>query len=197
MPWLKCVPIIGVDVMSNGAMPDIRLVPLGLNHIDDEYVSWFENDDGHLDYFTGSGRVFTKEVIVQDYNDGLSSGKWFYYLIESASGDKVGNVKIGPIDQKNKTSDLVCLIGNRDYLGKGLAKQAIMLANKIAFEKHDIRRLHGGMYAGNIPSIKAYTRAGWFVEATFKGYYWVNGKSEDRVCVACLNPKYFPHDVSG
>lgn len=171
---------------------DFQLIPLERKHIDAEYVSWFQNEDGHLDYFTGSGREFSENIIVDDYQAGISTGKWFYYLIESASGEKIGNVKIGPIDHRNKTSDLVCLVGNRSYLGKGIASRAIAIANKIAFEKYDIRRLHGGMYASNVPSIKAYKRAGWYVEATFKGYYWVNGESEDRVCVACLNPKYFP-----
>jgi RimJ/RimL family protein N-acetyltransferase len=177
--------------MSSNENETIHLVPMEEHHIDEEYVSWFENADGHLDYFTGSGRVFTREMLIEDFKKGKETGSWFYYLIESNNGEKIGNVKIGPIDKRNKTSDLVCLIGNRKFLGKGIAKKAIATANNIAFEDYDIRRLHGGMYASNIPSIKAYTRAGWFIEATFKGYYWVDDKSEDRVCVACLNPAYF------
>ena len=168
------------------------LTPLEIQEIDEEYVSWFNNDDGHLDYFTGSGRIFSKEVIVKDFHEGIASRNWFYYLIRAGSGEKIGNIKIGPIDQRNKTSDLVCLVGNRSYLGKGIASRAILIANKIAFEEYDIRRLHSGMYASNVSSIKAYTRAKWYIEATLKGYYWVSSKSEDRVCVACLNPKYFP-----
>jgi RimJ/RimL family protein N-acetyltransferase len=77
-------------------------------------------------------------------------------------------------------------------VGKGLASRIIAVANTIAFEELDIRRLHGGMYASHVASIKAYTRAGWYVEATFKGYYLSDGESMDRVCVCCLNPKYFP-----
>lgn len=175
---------------------EFKLIPLNIEHIDDEYTSWFDNGDGHLDYFTGSGRKFSKEIILKDFQDGIETGKWFYYLIESESGNKIGNIKIGPIDQRNKTSDLVCLIGNRDYLGRGIASRAIALANKIAFEKYDIRRLHGGMYASNLASIKAYTKAGWNVEATLKGYYWINSESEDRICVACMNPKYFINELS-
>lgn len=170
----------------------ITLRRLDTSDIDDEYLSWFKNDDGHLDYFTGSGRVFTKEMIVNDYNKGVESGLWTYFLIEGPRGEKVGNVKIGPIDLRNKTSDLVCLMGNRKFLGQGIAKRAIALASDIAFSTFDIRRLQGGMLAGNIASIKAYTAAGWVVEATQHGYYWVNGQSVDRVCVCCLNPKYFP-----
>lgn len=174
---------------------EIKLRPLVLSDIDDEYCDWYKNNDGHLNFFTGSGRVFSRETLINDFKDGLGSCKWFYYVIESCSGDKIGNVKIGPIDIKNKTSDLVCLIGNRNYLGKGMASKAISIANLIAFDVHDIRRLQGGMYASNVSSIKAYTRASWFIEGVFVGYYLLNGLVEDRVCVACLNPKYFTIDL--
>lgn len=171
---------------------EIALVELKLDDIDDEYCGWYQGDDGHLDYFTGSGRVFDKEMLIRDYDEGVRTNRWHYFLIMTSDGEKIGNVKIGPIDWKNRTSDLVCLIGNRAFLRKGLARMAILMANRIAFERFDIRRLHSGMYASNVASIKAYTRAGWVVEGTFKGYYLANERSEDRVCVACFNPKYFP-----
>lgn len=169
---------------------DISLRLLKDNDIDEEYISWFNNSDGHLDFYTGSGRVFDKRTILEDFRLGEESKKWFYYVIES-NAKKIGNVKIGPIDLRNKTSDLVCFIGDRNFLGKGLATKAITLANEIAFNTYDIRRLQGGMYATNIPSIKAYTRAGWIIEATLEGFYWVDDKAVDRVCVACFNPTYF------
>lgn len=171
---------------------EIFLRPLEREDIDQEYCAWYTNDDGHLNYFTGSGRIFNREILLRDFEDGHGSGRWFYYIIQAASGERIGNVKIGPIDKRNKTSDLVCMIGNRAFLGRGLAAKAISLANIIAFEQYDIRRLQGGIYADNVPSIKAYTKAGWVVEATFKGFYWVNGAPQDRICVACFNPKYFP-----
>jgi RimJ/RimL family protein N-acetyltransferase len=179
-------------IMPNKNDMQITLILLEERHIDDTYVSWFDNSDGHLNYYTGSGRTFTREVILEDFKKGKESGDWFYYLIQDCDGKSIGNIKIGPIDHRNKTSDLVCLIGNRNFLGKGIAVKAISLANRIAFKEYDIRRLHSGIYASNIPSIKAYTKAGWFIEATLKGYYWKDGKSEDRICIACLNPKYFP-----
>ena len=169
----------------------IKIRPLVVDDIDIEYCRWYENNDGHLNFFTGSGRIFSLDVLLSDFKEGIKSSRWFYYIIENDSGEKIGNVKIGPIDLINKTSDLVCLIGNRNYIGKGISSKAIAAANLIAFEKHDIRRLQGGMYASNISSIKAYTRANWVIEGISKGFYLLNGLSEDRVCVACLNPRYF------
>lgn len=172
----------------------LLLNPLKTAEIDDEFVSWYQNEDGHLDFFTGSRRSFSRDDLLVWIGDSKEQNTHLY-LISNDAGDRIGTIKIGPIDLVNKTSDLVCLIGNRDFLGRGLAKEAIALGNQIAFDKLDIRRLHGGMYESNIASIKAYTRAGWVIEGRFKGYYWVDGKPVDRVCVACFNPNYFPEET--
>lgn len=173
-------------------MTAITLRKATIEDINEEYVSWYQNKDGHLDYFTGSGRVFDHQTLMGDFQKGEELSSWFYYLIiHNESNRAIGTLKIGPIDRKNKIADMVCLIGNRDYLGKGYSVEALKSGIKIAFEKYDIRRLQSGMLKANTPSIKAYTRAGWFIEATMKGFYWIDNKSVDRVCVACLNPKYF------
>jgi len=171
---------------------DIHLRPATREDIDDEYVGWYSNDDGHLDYFTGSGRAFDRDTLVQDFEQGIESGRWYYHVIETGDGERIGTLKIGPIDTRNKTADLVALIGKREFLGQGLATKAIALGNQLAFDKYDIRRLQSGIFATNLPAIKAYTRAGWVVEATLRGYYLRDGEPVDRVCVACFNPEYFP-----
>jgi len=171
---------------------EIHLRPATPEDFDETFVGWYANDDGHLDYFTGSGRVFDRDTLVKDFELGRDSGRWFYYLIETATGQRIGTLKIGPIDLRNKTADLVALIGNRDFLGQGLATRAIVLGNALAFQEHDVRRLQSGIFATNVAAIKAYTRAGWFIEATMQGYYLRDGQPVDRVCVAFLNPKYFP-----
>jgi [ribosomal protein S5]-alanine N-acetyltransferase len=170
---------------------EFTLRPLKINDIDEEYCNWYENDDGHLNYFSGSGRVFNPDILLRDFESSIINNDTFYYLISAKSGARIGTIKIGPVDSNNKTSDLVCLIGNRSFIGKGIGSRAIAIASELAFKKHDIRRLHSGMHANNLSSIKAYTKAGWFIEGIFKGYYLLNGVAADRVCVACLNPSYF------
>ncbi len=174
---------------------DINIRELSLDDVDDEFVSWYQNDDGHLNFFTGSRRSFVREDLQKMLGESIHRNEHFF-LVLTKSGDRIGTVKIGPVDYRNKTSDLVCMIGTREYLGRGLAALIISHANEIAFQNLDIRRLHGGMYETNVASIKAYTRAGWYIEGKMKGYYWVNGAPMDRICVACLNPAYFPDEVT-
>lgn len=173
--------------------PGVTLRPVTIDDVDDEYVRWYTNDDGHLDYFSGSGRVFDREWLLADRAQGLAEERWFYYMIE-AHGQRLGTVRIGPIDQRNRTSDLVCLIGNRAFAGKGYGSRAVAAGTERAFDAHGIRRLHSGMYETNQSSIRAYVKGGWHIEARMRGFYLVGEQAVDRICVACLNPRFFADD---
>lgn len=166
-----------------------------VSEITERVMDWF-NDEQLMKYYTNSRRQITKESLLNAIEDGEKKGNQFTFGIYRKDGDVlIGTLKIGPINFNHKTSDLVALIGDRTYLGKGLAPIAIALGNKLAFDFFDIRKLYGGMYESNIPSIKAYLRAGWIVEARLKGQYLVDGVSEDRIEVGCFNPKYFSEEI--
>ena len=171
----------------------VELRELREDDIDDRYVAWFSQDDSHLTYYSSSGKKFQRETILKELRDGKTSQRTFFYaIVDKVSGLVIGNVKIGPIEPIHRTSDLVVLIGDRAFLGKGLAKEAIEIGNEIAFQNHHIRKLFGGMFADHIASIKAYLAAGWIIEGTLKGHYLVDGKPMDRILVSCFNKRYFP-----
>jgi RimJ/RimL family protein N-acetyltransferase len=159
--------------------------------ITDDVMKWFEDED-LMRFYTSSRQKITKDKLLHSIEDGKAKGNLFTFGIFTIEDDTlIGTIKLGPIDQVQKTSDLVTLIGNRNFLGKGLSVEAIKLGNKLAFTEFDIRKLYGGMYESNIPSIKAYTRAGWLIEGRLKGFYWVENRNEDRLLVGCFNPEYF------
>ncbi|MCF8372127.1 MAG: GNAT family N-acetyltransferase [Bacteroidales bacterium] len=167
------------------------LKEIDIKEIDDRVLLWFK-DDELMRFYTSSKREITKEVLIKSIMDGKENNNLFTFgLYDKAENIIIGTIKLGPINHSHKTSDLVILIGDRNYLGKGLAVEAIKLGNRLAFEEFDMRKLYGGMYLSNISSIKAYTRAGWIAEGRLKGQYFVDNKNEDRLLVGCFNPKYF------
>jgi RimJ/RimL family protein N-acetyltransferase len=173
---------------------EINLSRLKPDKVNDSIMKWFQ-DPELMKYYTNSNRVITKEELIDSIKEGERLQNQYTYGIYAQPENKIiGTVKIGPIDVIHKTSDLVVLIGDRDYLGKGLAVKAINAGNQIAFQELGIRRLQGGMYESNVPSIKAYRKAGWVVEGRLKGFYYVNGKNEARILVACFNPDYFSQE---
>lgn len=178
-----------MDLIFKGQ--NLYLKEIAIHEITDRVINWF-NDHELMKYYTSSKDEITKSKLLESINVGKSNGNVFTYGIYTLKSDVlIGTIKLGPINFKHKTSDLVALIGDRDYLGKGYSSEAIKLGNQLAFEKFDLRKLYGGMYVSNVPSIKAYKKAGWLIEGRLKGQYVVNGKSEDRIEVGMFNPKYF------
>jgi RimJ/RimL family protein N-acetyltransferase len=169
----------------------VYLRDLTHNDVNDYYLSWFK-DNTVTSFLEVDGNTLTKKM-VEDYIDlGNTSKSYSMQAICLVENDlHIGNLKIGPINHKHRVSDLVCVIGDKNYWGKGLASDAIAQGNKMAFEKYDIRKLHGQIYADNIGSIKAYCKAGWIVEGVIEGRYLVNDKPMNQVLVSCNNPKYF------
>jgi len=171
----------------------VALRALTESDIDDRYAAWFASGDSHLDYYSASGRIFTRESLIAELRQAQREGDLFLYaIVLMATNQVIGNVKIGPIQPRHQTSDLVVLIGDRRYLGQGLAREAIAQGNRLAFEDHGVRKLSGSMIEANTASIKAYLAAGWVVEGRLKAQYVIDGRPMDQILVACFNPRLFP-----
>ncbi|TXE19182.1 GNAT family N-acetyltransferase [Psychroflexus gondwanensis] len=169
----------------------IYLKEINVEDITDFVMSWFE-DKELMKYYTNSKNKITEESLLQSIKTGKQDGNLFTFgIFVNDTNNLIGTIKLGPINFTHKTSDLVALIGDKNYRGKGLSVDAISLGNQLAFEEFGLRKLHGGMYLSNIPSIKVYTRAGWIIEGRLKGFYANEGKNEDRILVGCFNPEYF------
>ncbi|MGE4220364.1 MAG: GNAT family N-acetyltransferase [Alphaproteobacteria bacterium] len=152
----------------------------------DRYLAWFRDPDvtRYLE-----ARNITRADAIQHLRDGMNGERWALYAICLRDGDRhVGNLKIGPINRRHGLSDMVTVIGDRDAWGKGIAREAIGLGIRLAFETHGIRKLSASMYAGNLGSIRAYLHAGFVEEARLPAQFLLDGMPEDKVFVGCFNP---------
>ena len=171
-------------------MNTIYLELLTESHFDDKYVGWHQQ--AHTIYYSASDRSFSKENLLKEFKDGILNKNKFHYGIFCKETNKlIGVLKLGVINWKHLTSDMVVFIGDKNYLGKGLAAEAIALGNHIAFNEHKLRKLYGGMFKENIVSVKAYLNSDWVIEGVLKNQYINQGMSQDRILVACFNPELF------
>lgn len=171
-------------------MNRIKLKLLTREDVTDEYISW--HTAKHTKYFSSSNRSFEKAALISQLDQGIISQNLYHYgIIHIAQNKLIGVIKLGVISKVHMTSDMVVLIGDKDFLGMGLAPEAIRLGNKIAFDTYQIRKLFGGMYKNNIGSVKAYLKANWVIEGVLKKHYLVDGAAQDRILVACFNPKMY------
>lgn len=172
----------------------LELLAFNKEALSDQVMKWFD-DPELMRFYTNSRKKIDRKDLIESIDQGEQTKTSYTYFVKFKKTDQlIGTIKIGPITQAHKISDLVALIGEKGDFGKGIGTEAIALGVKLAFEKYELRKLFGGMYASNISSIKAYTRAGWIVEGVLKGHYLNEGKNEDRILVGCFNPKFFTNE---
>lgn len=172
----------------------IYLRPLVEADIDERYVGWFA--DAEVTRFL-EARGIGRDDALAHLREGRESGRWHMYAIcRSADDLHIGNLKIGPIHPRHRTSDLITVMGEREAWGKGFARAAIRLGIGVAFAEHGIRKLSASIDSLNVSSLRAYTAAGFEVEAVLKDQFFesVDGTPvpSDKVFVACFNPSFAP-----
>lgn len=174
--------------MTDGSRVTLR--PMTEDDVTDRYIAWFR-DDQVIEFLDSSH--FEKQDTIEYLRHGLKTRTYFMYaIIDRATGVHIGNLKIGPINWKHRFSDLITVIGDHAYWGKGYATEAIRAGIALAFDEYDLRKLSAGISSDNIGSLKAYTRAGFEVEGMLKGQFLIGDTVQDRIEIGCFNPKYFP-----
>jgi len=171
-------------------MSRVYLRSLRITDINENYLNWF-NDPEVTQFLEIMGRDLSKEIVINYIHKGRKTKSYYMYAICLKENKKhIGNLKIGPINHKHKVSDLITVIGDRNYWGKGLAVESIKIGTDLAFKKFKIRKLSAGIYSGNIGSIKAYKKAGFIVEAKLKDQFIEGGKYHDKIIVGYFNPNF-------
>lgn len=166
----------------------VRLFLLQPYHVGEAYVAWL--NDPEIGRFLESRFAEHDETTTVAFVDTVlvSPVNLFLGIESKALGRHVGNIKLGPIDQKHGLGEIGLMIGERDAWGKGIATSAIDLISKIGMQQLGLRKITAGCYASNIGSKIAFEKAGFHVEAVRKHHFLFEGKSEDLVLLARFSP---------
>jgi len=171
---------------------DIYLRLLNTQDINERYISWF-NDD-HVTEFLES-RSFTVDESKDYLKKGQLNGEYYIFAICLTENNlHIGNIKIGPLKRKYGLSDLVTVIGDREYWGKNVASLAISKAIKIGFKCAKMRKFSASINSLNKGSIKAYLKGGFIEESIIPKYFLSIKNSKvilsNKVFVGINNKEY-------
>ena len=173
------------DVVARDRGVFLRL--LREEDIDDRYLSWFR--DPLITRYLEAKNVTREEALEHLHYGQKEKLRFIYAICTKEDGRHIGNIKIGDINYKAMTSDLVTLVGDR---GRGFATAAIKIGVNIAFEKLKLRKLHAGIYNDNVGSLKAYARAGFVVEAKLHQHALGPNGYCDTILISHFNPAVYP-----
>ena len=148
---------------------DILISPLRLRDINKNYISWF-SDIKVTEYLEA------RNISIKDSETYLIQGikdcsYYIYAICDKNSKTHIGNIKIGPIRRLDGVSDLVTLIGDKNYWGKGLASKAIKLIIQKSFTEGGLRKFSASIDSNNVGSLKAYQKTGFITEAKLENYF--------------------------
>lgn len=173
---------------------EIILRPLREDDFTDRYLAWFRDPD--VTRFLDASDI-TRADAVSHLRQGQDGEKWRLYAIcRNDNGSHIGNLKLGPIHWRHGYSDLVTVIGDRPSWGRGYARASIRKGIDIAFNELNLRKLSASIDLLNVASIKAYTAAGFSIEARLADQFMreENGQLilSEKIYVACFNRNYDP-----
>jgi RimJ/RimL family protein N-acetyltransferase len=177
-----------MDLAPNAAWlrPTIELFKLTEPDVNEEYVRWL--NDPRVNRFLESRHVtHTLESSREFVRGCLASPTTLFLGIRSLEldGRHVGNIKLGPIDRHHGLGEIGLLLGEPHAWGRGIGSEAISAICDIAGSQLGLRKITAGCYASNVPSEKAFMKAGFEVEGRRSAHFILDGRPEDLVLMAC------------
>ncbi len=103
-----------------------------------------------------------------------------YDAVIEVDGNSVGLLGLLSIDNKNRKAEYYIMLGNRDYLRKGVAAQASRLLLEYAFQQLGLNRIYLYTEKKNVTAIKSYERIGFQREGLLKQDLFHKGHYVDR-----------------
>lgn len=103
-----------------------------------------------------------------------------YDAVIEADGNPIGLIGLLSIDTKNKKAEYYITLGERNYLGKGIAMQASRLLLEYAFLQMGLNRVYLYTETENIAAVKAYKRIGFKREGVIRQDIYSKGRYVDR-----------------
>jgi ribosomal-protein-alanine N-acetyltransferase len=184
-----------------GVLPNMvteRLIVRMANRKDRDSV--LEYYSSNRDYLAPYSPVFPSDFFTKQYWDrqidrnveefyGDESVRMFIFE-QAAPSRAIGNVSLGNIV---RNAAQFCYLGYavaEDKQGNGFATEAVRAVVQYAFTEIKLHRVMANYIPTNEKSGKVLKRAGFVVEGYAHDYLYLNGKWQDHIMTAVVNPNW-------
>lgn len=157
----------------------VYLQELSEEHATDAYAGWL--NDPEVNKYLETRSTTTRELREYIREKQASNNAVLFGIFSNENGKHIGNVKLEPIDRKQKKATLGLLIGDKEYWGKGIGTEATELATRYAFDVLGMQEVNLGVIATNAAAIRVYEKCGFRVEKVRKNAKEHNGVKYDAI----------------
>ena len=150
-------------------------------------IKW-RRDDGIWDMLGGT-KYFVSEAYEKSWVEkAIFDSKDIKLAICLCENDKyIGNVYMTNIDLSRRSCHSHILIGDRDYWGKGYAKEAMLEAIEYMFKERNMHRIQATVLESNVQSLRMLQKCGYKIEGLLRGSVFKGGKYQNQYILSILD----------
>jgi [ribosomal protein S5]-alanine N-acetyltransferase len=165
----------------------ISLRGIKISDVNDTYCKWM-NDPEITAFLESRFQSYSiKDLKKYVENKINSSNNLFLAIILKKDDRHIGNIKLSDINWYHKYCDIGIIIGEKDCWGKGYAFEAIKLLTDFAFSELKLHKITAGAYDVNESSVRAFLKAGYFIEGKRKKHFLFENRYVNAVQMAIIN----------
>ena len=142
-------------------------------------------------YLGGNTHVYSKADINNwiEFHNNCENESLF--IIQDKQNNKViGHIGLYNIDLNIRSAEYAILIGNNEYIGKGVGKQVTNLILEYGFNKLNLNRIYLSFIKENIAAFNLYKKMGFKNEGCQRQAIFKNGVYYDSVLMSILKFEY-------
>jgi RimJ/RimL family protein N-acetyltransferase len=113
-------------------------------------------------------------------------------VIEMPEGTPVGLISLLHIDRRHKTAEIIVVIGEKDYWGKGVMAEAESLLMGWAFESLGLEKIWAQARPENLASLITMKKLGFQIEGTLRQDVIQDGRRIDILRLGLLKDEFKP-----
>jgi len=164
----------------------IYLRPLRLGDIEGNYPKWFDDPEvcKHNDHIPFTK---TKQDFIDYINKVINSKNDYVFAICDKENNKhIGNISLQKINHNYKNAEVAIIIGEKDYWGKGIGREAWQLVMDYGFNILNLHRIYCGTHEENFGMQKIAVSCGMKEEGRLKDAMFKNGKYGDVILYGAI-----------
>jgi RimJ/RimL family protein N-acetyltransferase len=143
-----------------------------------------------------------KKLILNEELELAKSLEWFDkaihddsrrdFIIETKDGEPIGLTGLLGIDRIHGTAECFCVIGQKEFWGKGIGTQVHSLLIQWAFDELNLHKIWAVVYTNNAAVLKLVKKLGFEIEGTLREEKCIAGKRIDLFRIGVLCDEFKP-----
>lgn len=167
----------------------VRLAQVERGNLE-SYKRWFR--DYEVQRFLALPALPVTDEFEEQWYERVSANPDRYLLaIRTLADDRlIGNCGLFNIDHRNHSAEFGIVIGEKDCWGKGFGTDACRIMLRLAFDEFNLNRVQLHVYAFNPRARRAYEKAGFVYEGTYRQLVYREGQYHDAHVMAALREEW-------